>query len=290
MARRRKDNGLNVFVELLALLPWWLCLVLGVAGYFVFDHLSAPLKTAAIPAGSDPFKMLHTVMVGSVMLGVSLVLKFLAPAVCAVAAIASFLARSKRRRLLVEAQDMAAVSPASGMTWREFEMLVGEAYRRQGYSVYETSPGPDGGVDLVMTKGGEKYLVQCKHWRAFKVGVPVVRELYGAMAARGAAGAMVVTSGTFTGEAKAFAQGRNITLVDGRALNKLIQSAREPLPQGRGVEPVPVAEPPMVLAPVCPKCGAGMAKRQAKRGANAGQYFWGCTNYPGCRGTVQMER
>ena len=135
MARRRKDNGLNVFVELLALLPWWLCLVLGVAGYFVFDHLSAPLKTAAIPAGSDPFKMLHTVMVGSVMLGVSLVLKFLAPAVCAVAAIASFLARSKRRRLLVEAQDMAAVSPASGMTWREFEMLVGEAYRRQRYSV-----------------------------------------------------------------------------------------------------------------------------------------------------------
>jgi restriction system protein len=91
-------------------------------------------------------------------------------------------------------------------------------------------------------------------------------------------------------EAKTFAQGRNITLVDGRALNKLIQSAREPLPQGRGVDPVPVAEPPMVLAPVCPKCGAGMAKRQAKRGANAGQYFWGCTNYPGCRGTVQMER
>lgn len=288
MARRRKDNGLNVFVELLALLPWWLCLVLGVVGYFVFDHLSAPLKTAAIPTGSDPFKMLHTVMVGSVMLGISLVLKFLAPVVCAVAAVVSFLARSKRQKLLAQAHEMGAVSSASEMTWREFEMLIGEAYRRQGYSVYETSPGPDGGVDLAMAKGGEKYLVQCKHWRAYKVGVPVVRELYGAMAARGAAGAMVVTSGTFTGEAKAFAQGRNITLVDGTALNKLIRSAKEPVAQGSGAGPEPVAELRRSSDPACPKCGAGMAKRQAKRGANAGQYFWGCTNYPGCRGTMQI--
>ena len=135
MARRRKENGLNVFVELLALLPWWLCLVFGVISYFVFDHLSVPLQTAAIPVATDPFNVLHTVGGCSVLRGGSLVVKVLAPAVCAVAAIASFLARSKRRRLLVEAQDMAAVSPASGMTWREFEMLVGEAYRRQRYSV-----------------------------------------------------------------------------------------------------------------------------------------------------------
>jgi restriction system protein len=41
--------------------------------------------------------------------------------------------------------------------------------------------GPDGGVDLVLRKpggnGSEKFLVQCKQWRALKVGVDVVREL-----------------------------------------------------------------------------------------------------------------
>lgn len=47
-------------------------------------------------------------------------------------------------------------------------------------------------------KGSELHLVQCKQWKAFKVGLDVVRQLYGVMAARGAAGGFVVTSGTFT--------------------------------------------------------------------------------------------
>ena len=75
--------------------------------------------------------------------------------------------------------------------------------------------GADGGVDLVLTRDGEKHLVQCKQWRAFKVGVDVVRELYGVMAAKGAAGGFVVTSGRFTDEAQDFARGRNVQLVDG---------------------------------------------------------------------------
>jgi transposase len=79
----------------------------------------------------------------------------------------------------------AGSSDALGdMTWREFEMLVGEGFRLQGYEVTETGGGgADGGVDLVLRKDREKYLVQCKQWKAFKVGVTVVRELYGVMAA-----------------------------------------------------------------------------------------------------------
>lgn len=36
--------------------------------------------------------------------------------------------------------------------------------------------------------------------------------------------------------------------------------------------------------PVCPKCGNPMHLRTAKKGANAGKQFWGCSGYPGCRG------
>jgi DNA-binding helix-hairpin-helix protein with protein kinase domain len=35
----------------------------------------------------------------------------------------------------------------------------------------------------------------------------------------------------------------------------------------------------------CPRCGSKMVKRLAKRGRNAGGYFWGCSRYPTCRGT-----
>ena len=90
--------------------------------------------------------------------------------------------------------------------------------------------GADGGVDLVLTKpgkgGGEKFLVQCKQWRALNVGVDVVRELYGVMAARGATGGFVVTAGRLTDDAISFASGRNVVLVDGPKLVGLIRQAK----------------------------------------------------------------
>lgn len=36
--------------------------------------------------------------------------------------------------------------------------------------------------------------------------------------------------------------------------------------------------------PVCPKCGSPMILRTAKSGAHKGNQFWGCSNYPDCRG------
>ncbi|MCH8493433.1 MAG: NERD domain-containing protein [Idiomarina sp.] len=33
----------------------------------------------------------------------------------------------------------------------------------------------------------------------------------------------------------------------------------------------------------CPKCGSSLVLRKAKRGANAGKEFWGCSGYPKCR-------
>ncbi len=36
----------------------------------------------------------------------------------------------------------------------------------------------------------------------------------------------------------------------------------------------------------CPKCGSPMIKKRATRGINKGGYFFGCTNYPNCRGII----
>ena len=41
---------------------------------------------------------------------------------------------------------------------------------------------------------------------------------------------------------------------------------------------------PSALIPKCPRCGGPMALRTAKTGKNAGQQFWGCTQYPDCKG------
>lgn len=40
---------------------------------------------------------------------------------------------------------------------------------------------------------------------------------------------------------------------------------------------------------MCPKCGAEMIKRVATKGANAGKAFYGCSNFPKCRGILSIE-
>jgi restriction system protein len=180
---------------------------------------------------------------------------------------------------------------ANGMTWVEFEMLVGEAFRLQGYKAEETGGGgADGGIDLVLTRDRERFLVQCKQWRAFSVGVEVVRELYGVMAASGATGGFVVTSGRFTRAAHEFADGRNIQLIDAPKLHALLEpatsaSSRKSAASSSVVQTPSIPELSSVSQPHCPTCGKPMVQRTAKRGAKAGNEFWGCSGYPGCRAT-----
>ena len=42
-------------------------------------------------------------------------------------------------------------------------------------------------------------------------------------------------------------------------------------------------------APLCPKCGSVMVLRTAKTGSNQGGQFWGCQDYPRCRGVLKYE-
>ncbi len=133
--------------------------------------------------------------------------------------------------------------------------------------------------------------MQCKQWKALTVGVTVVRELYDVIAADGAAGGFVVTSGRFTDEAQTFAKGRNITLMAGPDLLKLIKRA-----QAGGASKSAAVEPEKVpaasttnTAPLCPLCAKAMVKRVAERGGSSGGAFWGCSGFPGCRGTRQVE-
>ena len=108
-----------------------------------------------------------------------------------------------RKRLLLDRQT--SLDSIRSLSWREFEELVAEAYRRDGYRVLENDqPGPDGGVDIRLHRDGEVHLVQCKNWRSRRVGVWVVREVFGVLAAEHPHQAAVVCSGDFTGDTRRF--------------------------------------------------------------------------------------
>lgn len=47
------------------------------------------------------------------------------------------------------------------------------------------------------------------------------------------------------------------------------------------LDPAPAQK--LAQAPTCPRCGSALVLRTASRGANAGNKFYGCSNYPKCR-------
>ena len=107
----------------------------------------------------------------------------------------------------------------AALSWRDLERLIGETFRARGFQVTGFgSRAGEGAADLALIKMGERFLVQCKHWRKHEVGVLVVRELNSALDAVGAQGGYVLTAGEFTREAREFARGTRIELIGGRTL------------------------------------------------------------------------
>jgi restriction system protein len=166
------------------------------------------------------------------------------------------------------------------LSWKRFEDVLAEAYRRQGYHVVEMlGTGADEGVDLLLRKDEQVVVVQCKRWRGKPVSVQVVRELYGVMIDQRASAAKVVATTSFTPDAVAFAKGKPIELVDSEALLRLVRDVQT----SRRV--TVNSDEPDHVTPTCPSCSTPMVLREARRGTSAGQKFWGCVNYPKCRGT-----
>jgi restriction system protein len=273
---RRKQNLIEDLIEITSKLPWWAGVGLAIATYIGLHSVA----TAEVTAIAQPGKMGEFVS-QTLFSTLASVGQYLLPFIFLVGAAMSAYGRTKRQALHAQVASSPDQGALNNMSWQQFEALVGEAFRRKGYAVAETGGGgADGGIDLVLKRGGETFLVQCKQWKAFKVGVTTVRELYGVMVAEGATGGFVVTSGEFKNDAQDFARGRNIELVDSKALYAQIRGVSAP-GKAASATPVVAAE----SAPACPVCQSAMVKRTAKRGANSGNAFWGCSQYPGCKGT-----
>lgn len=292
MARRRKQSPFEDLIDLAAMLPWWVTLPLALIAYLWLHSIAtSPVPTLANPADFGSH------MPGMMLRGLAVPAQYLLPAALVIGAIASIFGRMRRKKLF----DSVASSKNTleSISWRDFELLVGEAFRRKGFTVQETGQGgADGGIDLVLLKDDEKYLVQCKQWRRQLVQVNVVRELFGVMAAEGAKGGFVVISGRFTEDAEAFALGKNLQLIEGAELNDMIRQSRattarqnsqfttnERPHQPAPVASTPLAQPHRATQPTCPTCQAPMVQRVAKRGSNAGNSFWGCSQFPKCKTT-----
>ncbi len=269
-------------MDISAQLPWKAGVALAVIAYFVLHYFAtrAPVTTNPVELKAIG-KTVGESVVHGVWTMLAGVLQYIVPLALSLGAFVSFSRRRRQSELHGQVAKDSSLDALEKMTWREFEGLAAESIRRQGYRVVERGgDGPDGGVDLELHMGKDKYLVQCKQWKVTKVGVATVRELYGVMTAERAIGGFVVASGAFTEEAKAFAEGRSILLIDAKKLRAMISSAT--VDTGSGIEAESSPEGPGLA---CPKCGSPMVQRVAKKGTMAGKSFLGCSRFPTCAGT-----
>lgn len=298
MTRRGRKTNESLFEEILNFvtqLPWWggplfAALVYVFLAVIVPSMLTASTKDSLL--NPVPFEALASE------------LKSFAPFVSGIVLLVGAGATLKRWATGRALDTQTGADSLRELSWLEFERLLAEAFRREGYAV---EPGggsaPDGGVDLRLFREGRLVLVQCKHWKVWKVGVKIVRELRGVVSSEGADGGIVVTSGKFTAEAVDFARTSGIRLVDGEELLLMIRAVQR-RPQAHGAMAtetsataatttttmglVAPAAAPATLTPACPRCGGAMVLRTAQKGPNAGSRFWGCSGYPRCRGIVNV--
>ena len=217
--------------------------------------------------------------------------------VCWMGALFSYIGRRVRGNLV---ETQTGIESLRAMSWRQFETLVGEAFRRRGYAVEETGlGGADGGVDLKLRLNDRVELLQCKHWRTQQVGVDVVRATWGIVMHERANGAKIVCVGRFTPAAIEFAQGKTIELIGGDRLLALVREVQTAPAKKLGTPAKIVApamrvesapdrfKPPGVQAALaCPQCGNTMIQRLNKTTQDP---FWGCSGFPKCRGTREFS-
>src|SRR5882672_2859753 len=107
-----------------------------------------------------------------------------------------------------------ALAVVRDMRRANFDLLIAEAFRVQGFSVTEVQefslaevggPGAPDLPDLSLVKGGKKFCVQSRHWQDTAIDVGAVHELERIMADRGADGGFLVTAGGVTADAAACA-------------------------------------------------------------------------------------
>jgi len=105
------------------------------------------------------------------------------------------------------------LSEIDKMFGEEFEEYLKYHFEKLGYKAKTTPRSNDYGADLILTKDGDKIVVQAKRWND-PVGNTAVQEVVAAKAYYKANRAMVVTNSYFTSNARNLAAVNNVELWD----------------------------------------------------------------------------
>jgi len=109
------------------------------------------------------------------------------------------------------------------ITVYKFERFLKTLFEKMGYKVEHTKLSGDQGADLIITKFGEKIVVQAKRY-SNKVNNKAIQEIVAAIKHYNAERGIVITNSEFTRSAIELANSNDIELMDRSKLEKLIHT------------------------------------------------------------------
>lgn len=120
--------------------------------------------------------------------------------------------------------DYGAVTAIDGMDGHEFEYFCAELLRKNGFSEVSVTKGSgDQGVDILATKDGIKYAIQCKNYASALGNTPVQEVSAGKIFYNCHVG-VVLTNSTFTSGAVSLAKATGVLLWDRSVLSELMKA------------------------------------------------------------------
>lgn len=127
------------------------------------------------------------------------------------------------RRQTERQHGLAALA---GMRWREFSRIVHQAMAEQRdlHPLTDDDENDRGtSSDFLLQRGGQRWLVSCKHGRAYRFDATAIHELASAISLTGAAGGLLITEGHVERDGLAEAEKHSIEIIDARQLWELLK-------------------------------------------------------------------
>jgi HJR/Mrr/RecB family endonuclease len=180
------------------------------------------------------------------------------------------------------APEIKPIEQLRKIDWYQFEKFIAYIYEKRGFDVTRKGgANPDGGVDLIVYKDGQRFAVQCKQWKTWKVGVKPMREFLGALTDSGIQKGIFIALNKYSDDAKQLAEKHRIEIINETGLRRMMD--------GLDMRDPKILEIFNDTRKICPKCEREMVLRTARQGPNVGGQFWGCSGFSrGCRFTMPV--
>ena len=127
------------------------------------------------------------------------------------------------RRQTERQHGLAALA---GMRWREFSRIVHQAMAEQRdlHPLTDDEENDRGtSSDFLLQRDGQRWLVSCKHGRAYRFDATAIHELASAISLTGAVGGLLITEGHVERDGLAEAEKHSIEVIDARQLWELLK-------------------------------------------------------------------